>query len=261
MSDTVEHSAKAILTEALDTIKATFWVAGKEFALAQAEAEWNETTKDYDYDWKPWEEISKAFVIDVGDDGPFESYKQVNDGKVKITGVCSIGALALANVTLYDEPISHWEDICGYDPHTFLAGAVLANEIVKDGLARPVEGEEGHDPFNPHINWRENRNENGSIIAAWNDYPGRTREQVIEMFDRALASPLLTAEQIYGIVYSGSLMHSSQTYHVQGVYFPSQQEAEDFWTSSNELTRYLRSWLGTCVATIAPVELPGRVSA
>ena len=164
-----QHNAKAILTEALDTIKATFWVAGKEFDFALVSV---------------WDDLDKAIEARVDDDVQSYAGTVVHEGnkKVKVTGVCSIGAISIANCTLYDEPIQPWDSIAQWDLETWKAGAALAMTILDEGLY----------PYSACT-------DPGEIIASWNDADDKTRDDIIPAFEKALQSPLLASPLPYTI--------------------------------------------------------------
>lgn len=220
-TEPVVHNTLAIMTEALDTIKATFWIKGDEFTFASGDYDMNGG-----YTWGNWETVNKAILAELDDEVWDDHSDRVNPevGKAKVVGVCSIGALALANVTLYDEPLTTWDNISGRDAHSWMAGAALAQTILEETTKE-------------HFCRLDNHNEAGSIIAAWNDADGRTREEVIEMFTKALAHPLATADTAFKLQYQ--MPGNTYPYGI-GIYFASEQEFEDFIAGDSGL----RAWLG-----------------
>jgi hypothetical protein len=52
-----------------------------------------------------------------------------------------------------------------------------ANNLAWEALAKAIRNEYGWD-MSEHLPW--------SVIQDWNDEPGRTKEEVLEMFDRAI---------------------------------------------------------------------------
>lgn len=177
---TPEHDAKAMLQEALDTIKATYWIQNTEFTWAEAsQVGWEDDGFTVKWDWTPWEEIEKAIEVPVSDalDQGSES-RQQREGKGKVTGVCSIGALTLAETTLYDIPLEPYENRASWDFPLWLTGV---------SLAKAIWSIEGADFYGEHggAEW-------ASVIATWNDRPVTERDDVINSFTKALEDPLLT---------------------------------------------------------------------
>lgn len=229
---TPERTAKAILQEALDTIKATFWIKAAEFHWAYSE-----------------EEPLKCIAVTVGE-GFDTSEENIDDeGKGRVTGVCSIGALALANVTLWESPLESWDTISTRDPLTYAAGAALVEAILDK------------EPY-----WALDYHTVGGLIAAWNDNDDTTREDVVDAFTRALESPLLAPEntELWGVDYQSN--HSEEVrYPVNPLHFASEEAAQEFITKVQEapvkdvnkedvdLAQYVAITLSNYRSTMAPM--------
>lgn len=228
MNEIKTHNAKAILQEALDTITATFWIKGDEVMLAEASE-----TYEYDkYDWSDWEAINKAILIDLDADD-YRGKGNPETGKGKVIGVCSIGAIALANVTLYDEPLQGFNEINERDIETWKASAALLMEI----LARDEYFYDGG-----HM---------GTEIAAWNDAESRTREQVIEVFKAALKSPLLDSTVPSEITYTYG---NSEMVRRTSLYFGNDELAGRFIDGKSNLRVRLANMVGEAAFSIAPIQ-------
>lgn len=174
------HKAHDLLAEALDTIRSTFWIQNKEIVFAIPDSHWDEETAVLTHDWSEWEKVNKFILadLDVCYEGDGESYINPRTSKAKITGVCSIGALTLADTTLYDVPLQPFESRARWDFPLYLSGVALAKAILLS------EDEDWH--------MEHGGNEQASIIAAWNDSRDTTRTMVIARFTEALNDPLLT---------------------------------------------------------------------
>lgn len=235
------HNAKDILVEALATIKATFWVQGEEFSIAAGTVlSWNQDKRDYDYDFTSWDQIEKAFVIDA-DKAPGHCGQQINPKtrKLKVTGVCSIGAIALANVTLYDEPLSAWHAIAERDIETWKAAAAVAMAIQES------------DP-----NWCSGELP-GNCIASWNDAEDRTREQVIDSFERALQNPLLDSPAPVEILRQLDWGPTSLR-----LWFADEEAAQAFLAGDSKLRQHLRVvWGSETEFIVQPIDHEGLVPA
>jgi hypothetical protein len=223
------HDAKAIVAEALDTIKATFWVQGDEFNFAYGD--YNSITGGYSFD--DWDAVEKAIMVDAHDEAIMgESAINPSTNKAKVVGVCSIGALALANVTLYDEPLKSWDLLVDRDFETWKAGAAVAMAI--------------------HTNepdWFSSESI-GSSIASWNDATDRTREEIIAAFERALESPLLAAKHPVWLTKENSW---GATIIIR-VYFADEAAAQAFLDGDSPLRQRLREIYEDGPFVIAPVE-------
>lgn len=164
-----DNGARAILLEALDTIEATFWVRNEEFKFASLA------------DVEPDDPSAHVKVAPVG--GPDDQYswrRDVVDGKLGVTGVCSVGAVALARSTLYGTPLGAYDTCAAVDPRVRGAGCVLADTIVRRDVKHMVDC-----------------TEEAGMIASWNDQVGVTRTDVVATFRAALESPLLAARQAW----------------------------------------------------------------
>lgn len=193
------RSTVAILQESLDTIMATYWIKGDGFTF------------------EPWAladgpKIIKAQMSDKWSGG----YVTGPEHQVKITGVCSIGALALATYTLYDEPLDSFTRVSERDPMTWAAAAALVACMTPD--------------------WYRSISDIASAIAEWNDNELRTREEVIDLFKRAIEHPLATADTIYGIEIKWS--DNMTACQLAGFNFASEAEANEFI----EGLERLRTW-------------------
>lgn len=186
------RSTIAILQEALDTITATYWIKGDEFSfIYQGDIEHTEK--------KIGVQLDNSWSWDTSTINP--------EGKAAIKGVCSIGALALASYTLYDEPLASFNTACERDPLVLAASAALVAVIVE---------QEGH--------WLINYDSMGSLIAAWNDEDSRTREEVVKMFAAAMKHSLATTDTLWGLEYTSH----DWTSLTNVLYFATKDEAEAF---------------------------------
>lgn len=201
----IKRSVKDILVQARDDIAITYWVQNKEF--------------DYG-NWDYIDSLPKYREVKVEhyNDGDVRTKETTEGKKAAITGVCSIGAVALATMTLYDVPLSQYSDIAERDGYTKAAGHILAAAIVEtDGPG-----------------WMGYDNE-AELIATWNDYNGRTRDQVLAVFDAAIKHPLIEATELWGIR-SGAWGEP-----IHGILFGSLQEAREFCDLvSDETRRFLQ---------------------
>lgn len=214
--------AKALMQEALDTIQATYWIQNKEFTFAEgtrvdmiadpASGEWVPST----YDWSDWEKCNKFILAEIDDDYELER-PYANNSQAKVTGVCSIGALTLAEVTLYDMPLLPFESRSEWDLGLYLAGAALAMAI-----------------WNNDHKLYERAGDHAGCIANWNDASGRTRGEVVDMFTKALESPLLTMEE--GTVPYTITMHGVCGLNRSNLVFATEQEADAFLHSDEVVT-------------------------
>jgi hypothetical protein len=226
---TTVHDAKAIVAEALDTIRATFWVQGDEFHFAWGQ--YNTITGGYDFE--DWDAVEKAILVDAREGAMLTDGVINKDAKkAKVTGVCSIGALALANVTLYDEPLQAWDSIVDRDLETWKAGAAVAMAI--------------HTEF---PDWYSGESI-GSSIASWNDDTERTREEIIAAFERALESPLLAAQHPVWLTKEN---HWGATIIIR-VYFADEAAAQAFLDGDSPLRQRLTEIYEDGPFVIAPVE-------
>jgi hypothetical protein len=232
------HNAKDILQEALDTIQATFWIQGDEFNFVYA----TYVGAGSESRWDEWEKVNKAILAELGDGFTHGGLVNPTTDKAKITGVCSIGALALANVTLYNEPLASWDAISGWDLETWKAGAALVSAI--------YEG-------NTEADWYDMDNL-GTTIARWNDYTQRTREEVIDVFTKALKDPMLTATVPVEILYRGS--SGEYTYSTK-LYFPDEAAAQAFLDGDSELLEEVQSRCATDRFIIQPAAHEALVNA
>lgn len=217
MSENIKNDKPAplaLMEEALDTIKATFWVQNAEYLFAEAEeAGYNSDYDTYEYDWSDWETVNKFISAGISDDYRYdldEADNKIKDGKAKVTGVCSIGALALAEVTLYDQPLQPFESRASWDLPLYLTGVALAKVIWNSESYRYVKGQ------NPSY-----------TIASWNDTEGRTRDEVIEAFEKALKDPLLQCEKDnvpFEIIRRGAIGEVRTTFWI----FATETEAQAF---------------------------------
>lgn len=197
----IKHSTLAILKQAREDIAITYWIQNKEF--------------DYG-NWDVIESLPKYKEVNVVDynDGDTRT-KETKDGKkvAAVTGVCSIGAVALATMTLYDVPLDTYSQIASFDQHTKAAGHLLADVVARQDPGYSV----GADT-------------EGETIANWNDAGDRTREQVLAAFDKAIAHPLIEAEVLWGL--STPDMYSVGYYCA--LLFTTEQEAQSFADKLNK---------------------------
>lgn len=208
-TETRTHNAKDILAESLATIQATFWVQHVEAKFAAIDL---------------WDDIDKGIIASPDENAGYANLHfftdDDHDNKVKVTGVCSIGAIALANVTLYDEPLDSFSSIAMRDIETWKAAQALAQVI--------VEGEPGFLD-----------EDSGATIANWNDFHGRTREEIVAAFEKALASPLLVGTEFYLIV--GESPEGIETVHH---FFTSEEKAREFIATPSELRDRMLDYTG-----------------
>lgn len=201
MSENIKHSAHAILAEARETIEITYWVQSKEYQFANWEDVVNlpkhkEVSLHVEFD-PDHDEYEDEDVIKTSDKG---------ERKAAITGVCSLGAIALATYTLYDVPLQEYSNMQQRDPATAMANALLNDAICH------------MEPY-----YMSGYGTDGEIVATWNDESGRTREEVLELFDKALANPIAKKDEAWHpsyAYYSG--------YRMVPLLFATEQEAADF---------------------------------
>lgn len=203
MSENIKHSAHAILAEARETIEITYWVQSKEYEFANWEDVVNlpkhkEVTLHVHFD-PDHDEYEDDDVIKTSDKG---------ERKAAITGVCSLGAIALATYTLYDVPLAEYSNMQDRDPYT-----ALANALLNDAICRMEP-----DYLNGY-------GLGGEIVATWNDETGRTREEVLALFDKALDNPIAKKDEAWhiGFSYYGG-------YKEVPLLFVTEQEAKDYAT-------------------------------
>jgi hypothetical protein len=206
-----------ILTESLDILERTFWVVGSEFANL-------DTVGDSD-------EISWDKYLSVPDD----------KGNLQVTtGVCSIGALALAK-SLHDvktqghSTLDSYDNVSTYDWPTMVSGRVLANGIMEllgeQGALSQLEYQagQGHRDliiwFNDTYNGGGQRSQDdgrANVVAAWK---------------KALDNPASRSDELWGWS-TGNYRH---------FLFGSQEEAMAFYKTleANQAptaaTKYMRS--------------------
>lgn len=224
-----QHNAKAILQEALDTIKATYWITGTEFTLIPI-SDWEAANKSIDA------------TLDLETSNWGTNFYEVDTAKAKVSGVCSIGALALANCTLYNEPLQSWDIMSSWDLETWKAGAALAMAILTEFPRRYADES---DP--------------GAVIASWNDDPGRTREEIVASFEKALDNPLLNCAVPYTIVYPSSYSTAQISGHL---WFASETAARVFLGSDSGLRHELNQEHDSDAEwTVVPIEHDALVAA
>lgn len=195
-STEIKRSVKDILVQARDDIAITYWVQNKEFDYGN----W-----DYIDELPKYREVKVEKNVDdaVVKDATVDADGRITSGKAAITGVCSIGAVALATMTLYDVPLDDYSSIAERDPYTRAAAHILAAAIT----AKEPEYV-GYDS-------------EAELIATWNDYNGRTRDEVLDVFDDAIKHPLVAAEELWGI----RCAHNDP---INGIVFATEHEAEQF---------------------------------
>jgi hypothetical protein len=107
-------------------------------------------------------------------------------------------------------PVAVAEALALRDPRREVAGACLMGTLVRlaedqdratsvadvwgcvDELYEALHEQLGHDTFPPgRVYPHEQRRARLQALTAWNDAPGRTREQVLDLVDRAVARTLL----------------------------------------------------------------------
>lgn len=151
-----EPTAKQLLAEALDTIEASYWIRAALFAASAPD--------------KVGE--AKHKLVDVTYNSDISTRHMV-DGKTAITGVCSLGAMALAECLLGARPLTGWESIRDRSLEARKAEMLLVNAIAE--------------LFPGHWGYGTEPNE---IIINFNDHSSRERDDVIAVFRHAMESPL-----------------------------------------------------------------------
>lgn len=185
--------AREILAQARDTIASTYWIQGEEADIWENEEDFNWfLARNSDH------QPSKFVEVLVG---PRE--------KAKVTGVCSIGAMSLAHATLRNTRFVSFDELWTRDFQTRLAAEALAATI------REVTGEyTDHDTV--------------STITSWNDSNGRTSKEVVQVFDKALESPILNAKAIWEIRTDHWRLETS------ALSFTTKKDADDFAKKINK---------------------------
>lgn len=166
MSDTkIKRSTYDILAESLDIIVSTYWIKGDEYKFAEPG----------ESKFKLVNHINNSLNV-------LDEYLEGN--KARIGGVCSVGALALADMTLYDEPLDGYTNIKSRDVFTQAAEAALSMAV----LSKFTRGDTSRDP---------------SVITDFNDHDETERYEVVEVFTDAVQSPLAKTKKIWGWQYFG----------------------------------------------------------
>lgn len=169
-----KRSTKALLEETLDIITATFWIQGDEY-------------KHEEIVGQP-EKFKSVIVVPNTTDPSAQRPNEVvwnedhTKGEAKVTGVCSVGAIALAEMTLYDVPLMGYNHIRDRDVYVKAAEAAVAMSVMENARCSCVA-----------IGARDM-----DTITGWNDCSATDRAQVIAIFTAALAGPLVKARKIWG---------------------------------------------------------------
>ena len=174
--------SREILSQALDTLRATYWIKGEEFnqdhkvyftseqaakiqkirGLSPVHRRIKRLFKLGEPDW---DGLEKAVVIP----------SQVREGNnFVVTGVCSIGAMALVNATVKGTELIEFDALSDSDFEHHRAGMALA-QAIQDAYP---------DQAAPAV-WCTYP----GIIADWNDDEERERKQVLAAFKAAIEGP------------------------------------------------------------------------
>lgn len=197
-------NAREILRQAGDYIESSFWIQDDQ--IDNNKFMWESVTTAGTYNWEPSLSDHPVVAVKAGDveDVEDSGFESAAGAKVysAVTGVCSIGALALANAAFRDDYYRPYEELCRHNFDTRLAGEVLAQVIqdtesgehlsyvqMSNGSSRKVANNSWH-------NLHNTQPDHASIIAEWNDGP-ITREDCVALFRVALEHPLLDATEIW----------------------------------------------------------------
>lgn len=143
-------SARVILTEAYDTLAASFWIKSDE---TRSLSSYYDSPLDLPTD-------VKAIAVKAG------------DGKYKaVTGMCAVGALAMARAMMDDEPVQEWGNLVAVDRSARIAAEALAWAILQE---ERYTGE--IDPTTKVT----------SVITYWNDQPERDKDEVLATWNKAI---------------------------------------------------------------------------
>ena len=219
-------TALEVLQQAGDMIEVSYWIRGKEITSSK---------------WDDWQSYGATFddqVINPAAKVKSKKFKallakgkatkgiKVLFGSTKnptaITQMCSIGALGMARLTDLDEdirPYLTYDIVSRYDFATRVAG-----EALEDTIRTQLPGFYGSEdsPWENTV----------TIITAWNDDSGRTREEVVEVFRKAETHPLLKATELWSLNFNGDIF--------QGFVFTSEAQALE---SARAVWKYDRSAL------------------
>lgn len=173
-------TAPVMLQEAGEMIAATFWVQAEEIDYSSVEAFGNGTGRFGD-DLHNFLTDYKHLRLTCG-------VEPEDSDILVVTGVCSIGAMALACVS--HQPMSEREGILEFsklaqrDKVCRQAAEALRAVIVRESEAYRGAGYD---------------QDAANVIASWNDGLDETtgRAEVVRYFDLARAHPFAAAEQLY----------------------------------------------------------------
>jgi hypothetical protein len=186
--------AAEILSQAVDTIKATYWIQNDE---VEHDAYGISINPEFGAPPKWWKlgmdtkklaralakdlEIPKLKVLSVEEDDT-EGWTQIN----YITGVCSIGAMALAEAVTKNEHLTEFHYLYNNDWEHHIAARALASAVHPQVLQeRHIDDDWGFPQTAP------------SFIAGWNDKVGRKKSDVVKAFNQAIIDPMLDWKQYW----------------------------------------------------------------
>lgn len=207
-------TARQILTEALATIEATYWVKKAEYIW---KSERTRSQKEPIKVSKIGRGLSRSYLssaTDLKDDG--------------IVGVCSIGAMSLAITVLGDSTLQSFTALAENNFEAKKAGHALASVV------RP------RDASLWRYDWAKVEPE--QVIASWNDKSETKKHDVVSAFTRALADPILDAKQLWYLAFE--LTWSKSFAHLVGTVFHDQVEAIRFKNAVEESRQKSDSRMG-----------------
>lgn len=142
-------SARIILTEAYDTLAMSYWIKGDETRAAG--------TWDNIFDIQ----LNEKFIAVPTGDGKYRA----------VTGMCAVGALAMARAMQDGQPVEEWSSLMSRDRSAAIAAEALAWAIWQnEDYAKSIE-------LGSKV---------ASVITSWNDSPEREKDQVLETWKHAL---------------------------------------------------------------------------
>lgn len=215
MTDTI--TARDVLTQAAETIDASFWVKRTELSFSPRLPSGG--------GW--WD--NKIIRVKAA---ALTSPRYTMGGEVAIKGVCSVGAISLARALKGETEIESFGPLSERDLPTYLAAAALAWAMSDDKIFTSQEAVYAY-PLNVLLS---NPSPSGIIITV-NDNPMTTKEIVSAAFHRALEHPVLDATEVW--VLEGLWMEHGVTYYLPLV-FSSKEAAEAWHASDDKRAAYVR---------------------
>lgn len=229
MSDTItepttepaEPTAREVLTQALDYLEQSFWIKRQDFSVPPSTA---------------WDTVEKFIKVPASSDY-YTNAKADAAGFHKLTGVCSVGAMAVARSVLRNTGLQSFGTFSMLGREMQWAAMVLAQAIYA-----------GRPPRTQHLMEMQCCNY-GRFIATWNDDYNTTREEVLATFAAALEHPLLDATEGFAIAMQHLNSLTKQPYSSPsantGLVFLTEEAAQAAIAGPEDPSKPLVSYYGT----------------